>query len=366
MRKLFVTDIYAHSSEHSMFAESFIEYFNENFECEYLLNEVHATYSNENSRFLLDDTKIKNKWLRLVNREIFKLLSLVKRLPQIKRSNQIIVLLGTSNIQFYFLSILFSMLRIKFSVVMHSQLEILNPSSKRRRFGGLFIKALDKVKKNENGRVLVLGEHILKNINLLGYKSGFYSIPHPIPKSRISKQFKNESNEKKGLFGIVGLIRNDTKKCGLIYSLKLNENRNIKVVGRRHNDFEVKASDQIQFKLWDDIYTDEEFMQEIEDISGFLYFFGESDYKYTASGSALDALLYKKSVVTMRNNAVISLLQGYPYLYVCDTIEDMEKLINSNEVLLPIDDKVYEFSQGLVLGNSNETTVQLNKWLHGK
>jgi hypothetical protein len=106
------------------------------------------------------------------------------------------------------------------------------------------------------------------------------------------------------------------------------------VIGRAKADFSIIANEKVTLKLWDKIYTDEEFVEEIRYIHSFIYFFGESDYKFTASATALDAIIYGKAVFSLKNQAVSSLLADYPLFFQFETVAEMSKAINNFDLSL--------------------------------
>ncbi|MEI8626731.1 hypothetical protein [Vibrio sp. M60_M70] len=338
MTKFFVCDIYAHSSEHSMFVESFIDYFESNSDVAYLLNETHSKYIKSNHKvfkFFIKDTFCKSPVTRLFNREIVKSIRLLLLLPYIILSKRKLVVLGTSNIQTYLLSFLKFLSFIHVSVIFHSQLEsLVKEPSERRRFGGIFIKSFKSMHDSKVFNILVLGEHIKENLQQLGF-SNVSSIPHPIPKaSLLDLKPKRENIDLKHHIAMVGLIRNDAKNCNKIYDLKMGDSVHAHVIGRAKPDFKIIKKDNITFTLWNDIYTEEQFVSEVDIVDSFIYFFSEDDYKLTASATALDAIIYGKAVFSLRNRAVSSLLKNYPLFFEFDTVEEMSDAINKFDLNL--------------------------------
>ncbi|EOA6616079.1 hypothetical protein ACH7WL_004245 [Vibrio vulnificus] len=364
MSKFFVCDIYAHSSEHSMFVESFIDYFEDINDVTYLLNETHSKYVKSEHKvfkFFFKDELCKSSIARLFNREVMKSFRLFTLLPYILFSRRKLVVLGTSNIQTYLVSLLKYLPFFTASIVLHSHPEsLVKPPKERRKLGGVFIRAFGKIHNSKKFNILVLGAHIKENLAKLGY-DGIFSIPHPVPKSSLveficDKYTTNSTHH----IAMVGLIRNDTKNCNEIYNLKLDKTVHAHVIGRAKPDFPIIANDTISFKLWDHIYTDEEFIKEIENIHSFIYFFGESDYKFTASATALDAIIYGKAVFSLRNQSVASLLSDYPLFFQFDTVDDMSDAINNFDLsLLNTVDFNYQRERFLI----NNFERELNIWL---
>lgn len=269
--KYFIVDLYAHASEHSLINESFIQYFEKNADNKFLLNHNHIKFlKNKKNAFKypMNDSSIKNKIFRLINREIIKLITFVFFIPYIVFSKRKICVLGASNIQMYFLSLL-SFLSPK--IVVHGQAEsLLMPKTLSSR---LFVKAYHRFN-NKKINLLFLSYHIKNNIK---YHDNQYFIKHPLPDNPNFK-LSHTKNHTDNIYriAIVGLIRNDKKNCNLIYDLKVKDNIELWVIGRAHSDFIIKKNSKVNFKLWDEIYSTEEFNEEIKKIDGFLYLFDES------------------------------------------------------------------------------------------
>jgi len=356
----FIADIYAHKNEHSMFAEAMLEYFNIYENSEFLLNSEHRKFVKQSKQFFFEDSLFKSQKGRLFNREFMKLFRLLLLLPYIKIKKKRLVILGVSNIQSIVLAYVIDFIGVKASVVMHSQLEVFNDGAKKRKFAGLFKKAFNLFVSSSNFNILVLGEHIKKNLESIGFNHGIFSIPHPLPISRL-RELDGITNP--DVYGIVGLIRNDTKNCNLIYDLKFNEGKMLKVVGRKTNDFTITKTKNIDFKIWDEIYSDADFNKEISNVGTFLYFFDSNDYKFTASGSALDAVIHGKAVISLNNPAVVSLLSGYPFITVCETLKGMNEAINSSMIKTPKANDIVDFYHKLTIVKNLEMKKQVENWL---
>lgn len=364
MSKYFVCDIYSHASEHSMFVESFIDYFNQKDDTIFLLNDKHSLFLAPESRkikFPLRDSICNSKLIRLFNREIVKTFSLLFMLPYILLSKRQLVILGTSNIQSFIVSLLNILPFLRVSIVLHGQVEsLVKPIKDRRRFGGIFIKAFNKIHKSNRFNILVLGEHIKNNLLMLGYEN-IYSIPHPIPKSALAKSVgeQKKSNAKHEV-AIIGLIRNDSKNCNKIYELNLDESVSLHVIGRAAPDFKIIEGHGVQFKLWNNIFLQSELELAITHIDSFLYFFGENNYKFTASATALDAIIYGKAVFSLKNEAVASLLREYDLFFEFENLTDMAAGINNFDLSSLINVDFNAQREKYLINNFN---LEIEEWL---
>ncbi|MCU3986594.1 hypothetical protein [Enterobacter mori] len=357
-KKYFVVDLYAHGAEHSLFVEAFIDFF-EARDSVFLLNDVHEKLlkgeRKKNIHYLLTESKIKNKYLRLFNREIIKTLWFLLLIPYILINRRKICILGASNLQIFILSF-FAFL--KPSIVMHGQAEALkNKNENLSKASTLFKYGFQKLTRY-GAKFLFLSKHIKKNI---AYTGNYFFINHPLPSSK-------ESNKPRKILGnplklaIVGLLRDDKKNCNLIYSLSLNNACEIWAIGRAHKDFIINYDSKVKFKLWDSVYSDEEFENAIADIDGFIYLFNQSQYTMTASATALDAIIHQKLVFTLRNDAVESLLGSYPYVVTANNIHDLSMVINSFVPQNIVIDNAVNLNN-YILADGNVDTLIVEEWI---
>jgi len=356
--KYFVVDLYAHGAEHSLFVEAFIDFF-EKKDSVFLLNDVHGKLLKNNRKsnigFLLKESKIKNKYLRLFNREVIKLLWFLLFVPYIILTRRQLCILGASNLHLFFLSFL---TYLKPSIVMHGQAEaLITNSANLSKASRLFKYGFEKLTK-AGAKFLFLSKHIENNIM---YRGSYFYIKHPLPSSKILRKPKEfQANPLK--LAIVGLLRNDKKNCNLIYDLSINGSTEIWAIGRAHKDFIINYDSKVKFKLWDSVYSDVEFENAIADIDGFIYLFDESQYRMTASATALDAIIHQKMVFTLKNDAVQSLLESYPHVVSAENIDDLSSIINSfKQKKIVIDNSV--ILKNYVLGEENIDTQIVEEWI---
>lgn len=336
--KYFVSDVYSHNAEHSLFVESFVEFFSKK-NTTFLLNEHHINFVDECNnpmvkahKFFLNDSFLKWKILRLINREIFKSVYFYIFALFSSLRGRRIVILGVSNFQFFLLSVFLFFTRMKASVVLHGQVESLlgakKTFSQKLFFLGFRLSKYCKI------NFLYLSHHIENNIE---YSNRNFFCKHPIP-LRIIEEIKVSDEigtEVPFLFhrlkaATVGLIRNDKKNCSRIYDLNVAPSIcELSIIGRLHADFNPNYTAGVEHKIWNSIYSDAEFADAVSDVSAFLYFFDDTQYKATASATALDAIVHKKYAVCLKNDAIVSFLDGYPYLIVCNDLLDMSKKLST-------------------------------------
>ncbi|MDV5245502.1 hypothetical protein [Shewanella xiamenensis] len=277
-------------------------------------------------KFIFSDGKIKNKYLRLINREVCKLVIFIFRMLSSSFSGRKTILLGASNLQFFILMLVVFVTRTSVSIVLHGQVEAL--LKKNKSFASKLFYLGFKISKYCNVKFLYLSKHIEKNI-IFG-KNNFFC-KHPLPK-RIIKQLNDSDLQAGNSFSspisaaVVGLIREDKKNCSQIYRLSTKiapEICKLSIIGRLHTDFIPEDASTVVHKTWDSIYSEYEFINAINDVSIFLYFFNNDQYKATASATALDAIVHRRYAFCLPNEAITSFLDGYPYLVVCKDLSDM-------------------------------------------
>lgn len=357
-RKYFVVDLYAHGAEHSLFVEAFIDFF-EKKDCVFLLNDIHEKFlksdNKKNIGYLLKESKIKNKYLRLFNREIIKLTWFFLLTPYFLITRRKICILGASNLQIFILSF-FPFLRP--SIVMHGQAEALSNNNEALSKASKLFKYGFKKLSEAGAKFLFLSKHIQKHLT---YNGNYYYIKHPLPSTKglsIPRELRRDPLK----IAMVGLLRDDKKNCNLIYDLSVTDSTEIWAIGRAHRDFIVDYNSKIKFKLWKAVYSDEEFESAIADIDGFIYLFDKSQYKMTASATALDAIIHQKLVFTLKNDAVESLLESYPYIVAADNINDLSNLIDSFLTQNIVIDNA-DILKKYVLGQSNDDTKIVEEWI---
>tara|TARA_R110002167_G_scaffold195810_1_gene398584 strand:- start:59700 stop:60809 length:1110 start_codon:yes stop_codon:yes gene_type:complete len=362
-KKYLIADIYAHSAEHSMINKAFVDFFLKTNSI-YLLNESHATFIGGKSGFLFKDSMFKGKLLRIINREFFKLLVFFGYYLRSIVTGRHLVILGASNLQSFFLSLVFFITRTNVSWVFHGQTESIIKVENSTYAQKIFKLAFYFIR-NSNCNILFLSKHIKKELECFDTNGRFFYIPHPIPQSLISNINPVKQVQRSKLnSAIVGLLRDDKKNCNKIYDLaKSNRALNLYAIGRSHSDFIVDDNSTVNYRLWDKIYSDDEFKNAIADVQIFLYFFDENDYRATASATALDALVYGKAIFCFKNDAIESLLDGYPYLHICNSIENMADEICSFDHKKMEPKLINEFSQNLVLKPGSDVYLDFLKWL---
>lgn len=364
MKKLFVIDLYAHGYEHAMFGEAFLEYFEEYTDSKYLLNQVHSKYVKNSYNFIFNDTKIKRTFSRVINREVFKTLCFLMYIPYVFFTKRKVVILGASNLQTFMITFLLYIVRVPVSWVCHGQAESLISDNVPTKAGKLFSFSFKKLVHSKlKVKFLFLSRHILNNLpeNLKSEK--LFALNHPIPSSAIKNLVTQNINQPTKV-AMVGLLREDKKNCNSIYKLRCNDSVELHAIGRKKSDFRVDKTTPIRFTIWDDIYTESEFNNAIQDIHGFLYFFDECQYKMTASATALDALVYGKAVFTLKNDAVCSLLEGYPYLYSYNDLSSMSDGISQFDPSTISSYKINSFTkQFIMLESSFKFRNELHDWL---
>lgn len=360
MSKYFVVDIYAHASEHILVNRAFIDFFSTK-DSVFLLNDVHSKSLPTGAKkfnFLLKDSLIRKKSIRIFNREVVKMLTLFFFIPYILLTKRTLCVLGASNIQFLLLALI-PFLKIK--QVVHGQAEALIKNKNDKTLAEKLFSFGFKYLNKKSVKLLFLSKHINKNIN----QENVFFIDHPLPESVKSTAAAKVRHPERIKIAMVGLIRDDKKNCNAIYDMKVNiEHTQLWVIGRAHRDFIIDKKSDVKFKLWDAIYSEEDFNKEISEVDGFLYLFNDDQYLMTASATALDAIIHKKYVFTLSNPAISSLLSDYPYVIRAENITELVDKIDEFAKMKRIETIDDGYIDRFLLTNPSNSDVNVvNKWL---
>lgn len=311
---ILVVDIYSEKGVHERVNNAFFEHILEN-------NKVDNAFLVSNAGPRLSTDKI--KFLRIPNfffpnSRVGKLLVRDLILPVIILVCVIIitrrklVIIGFSRL--HILTFLpFILFFRNVSVLFHSQLEVYDekPRKKIRKvFLYLARQVLKKALRSSNVKKLFLSKHIKNSISGLGivHTNCFY-INHPIEKMDLVT-FKSleiaGSGSTETLLGNIGLFRDDTKKSSKIYDIaRANQHLKFKLVGRCGAGFSFNNTlpnvQNIEFRK---PVPYSYLIEKSKDISHFIYYFDEEKYKFTASGSLVDAMCLNKTIIYNDNRYI--------------------------------------------------------------
>lgn len=335
MENFLVIDPFVHKEEHSVVDRSFLEYFS-CFRSTVLVNETLKKNCDDldlNFYPPFKDANSSRRFSRWLYREIYKvgytLLILMGNLFHKRR----VVFLAMSQFQFFVFGFVCFLLRIKASIVMHHYAEGLvkskidiKLSDKLFLIGHHFFNRLDTT------RFLYLSKHIEKSIP---FSEKNYFINHPIPKRMIdSVDVPTHIADERSIVNIatIGLLSPSRKSSHMINELNGGLNYTLWVVGRFAANEEFQISSHVKSKIWDGMYSNEEFQRAIKNMDCFIYFFDKEQYKCTASGTLIDAVLYGKHVLSLRNAAAESLLSNYEKKFFFDSVCEMNDFLQGNIV----------------------------------
>ena len=315
---ILVVDIYSEKGVHERVNNAFFEHIIEN-------NKVDNAFLVSNAGPRLSTDKI--KFLRIPNfffpnSRVGKLLVRDLILPVIILTCVIIitrrklVIIGFSRLHILtFLPI--TLIFRNVSVLFHSQLEVYDERPRNRiRRGFLYLarQDLNNVLRSSNVKKLFLSRHLKDTLLCFGIVHTNCSfIDHPIEKKDL-ETFRSLEKEGSGsietLLGNIGLFRDDTKKSSKIYDIaRANQNLNFKLVGRCGAGFSFNYTlDNVQNIEFQKPVPYSRLVQESEDISHFIYYFDEGKYKFTASGTLVDAMCLNKIIVCNENRNIASQL----------------------------------------------------------
>ncbi|AIN65586.1 hypothetical protein [Providencia stuartii] len=357
-KKYFVSDLYSYGEEHQLVVKSFIELFESRHKnTRYLLNKNYRKHNIFN--FIINDSLFKRSIFKIVNREVFKVLNLFLFIPYIILTKRNLVLLGMSNIQYFWVLSFCKLFFIKCHIIQHSELEnLITPKTISQRLFKFSMKYLSK-----GTSFLLLSKHI--NYPLEFYRNNIFKINHPIPSIQNNNIEFCQGDKNK--LAIVGLLSQSHKSCNRIYELEKNlktNNKSLYAIGRNKGDFFINHESIVKYILWKNQFTSNEFNYAIKDIASFLFFFSPTCYNYTASGTIIDAILYGKNIIALEHPAINSAAYQYKGLLTFKSIEEMANFIDNNE--LPIIDTSYILSyiNSRALNSKKNPDISIiNEWL---
>lgn len=340
-KKIVIIDLYSESFVHERVNKALVDFYSE-FEETVFFSENHYR---DYGVHLMKSFKVLSgpKLLRHLHRDFIVPMRLLLFAVCNWRSTERWIVIGFSNLQILILSpLIFSgLLADRVSILFHSQLEVLdyNTSRNAAKFVYYFLlrSLFKKVLNSRKIKKLVLGKHIFKNLQRFNTKSLFFA-EHPIIKKDISKfndqEIVNETDIK---LGIVGLLRDDTKLCSGIYELaKANPHLQFKLVGRIGPRFTMQQLSNVEHVIFSDPVPSRVLERESNDITHICFLFGSNSYKFTASGTVVDAMIAKRGIISLRNEAVFGLAQAYPRYY---ELKSIHQVLDVNDLLF--DDRVH-------------------------
>lgn len=172
---------------------------------------------------------------------------------------------------------------------------------------------------------IVLSEHILKNLrNKFQLTNNYCYVPHFYLKAN-NVIHKNNSYPK---FAVLGYGADNSLFSDLAAKLKdVDGKYELRNIGMRHYDNYSNNPNFIQ--LDKGFLSREEMEKQIENIDFFLNFYTPDTYKFTCSGSIIEAFVYERPVIYIKNDCYNSYNQPYQFGIECDNIDEMAEKIKN-------------------------------------
>lgn len=320
----------------------------------------------------------KNKIIKFINRDIINpLLLLFFTLTNARKIDKIIIS-GFSKHQIVFLYFL-SFLHKNISYLFHSQLEIFDQEFPK---GKSFIKKINikinfyfyrKIIENKMIKKLVLGEHIIENLKSFLKCNSIFSTPHPytaldyisFKKSGHKKLIENFT-KKNRVYGVIGLLRDDTKNSSSIYNIAINNpDCKFEIVGRIGPDFKLNNSiTNINHTIFEKLVSEEILYNSARNITDLIFDFPKSKYRFTSSGSVLDAIILGCGIVINKNHALLDATSDLKIKTVTDEFKNLSTVKNNELINLDLISKNYSnFIKKRVWHLNNSNLINLVNWL---
>lgn len=330
MNKFLIIDPFIHKEEHFIVDRAFLEYFSK-FKSSVLVNKTLKEKSTDLELSFLPsfiDTDSKSNLVRWFYREFYKVIYTLLILLANVFTRRRVVFLAMSQFQFFVFGMVCWICRFKVSIVMHHYAEtLIKPKPKRSISDKLFLTGYKTFDSLPDVRFLYLSKHI--GLSIPENRKNFF-INHPIPLNMIN----DTPLELVGSYGnsiniaTIGLLSSSRKNSHLINELNSNNRVALWVIGRFAKNEEFSLKSDIKAEIWDGMYTSEDFRRAISKIDCFVYFFDKNQYRCTASGTLIDAILYNKFVISLDNLAAQSLLSNYNKKMFFDSIGEMRGFLD--------------------------------------
>lgn len=368
MKKFLIIDPFIHKEEHYIVDRAFLEYFSK-YDSLVLVNEtLKKKCVDLDLSFLpsFSDSRSNSNLSRWLFRECYKVIYTILVLFANVIPRRRVVFLAMSQFQFFIFGLICLIFRFKVSIVMHHYAECLIKSKSELSYSErLFLTGYKLFNRLSDIRFLYLSKHI-KNAIPDSDKNCY--INHPIPLNMIRNvPFDSHALQSDEInIATIGLLSSSRKNSHLINNLICNEKYNLWVIGRFAKNEVFQIGQNIKSQLWDGMYTSEEFREAISKIDCFVYFFDKDQYKCTASGTLIDAILYNKFVISLKNDAAESLLLNYNKKFFFSTLEEMNSFLSDNSLEVSIKEEITDadsrISYCLMSKNFIDAEI-LNSWL---
>ena len=317
MRYLII-DLYSQAGVHERVNNAVLEYFDQNLElCSFVLVANYCPSDLKNVKYIkIPDVFFNrnNRVLMHLLRDVFLPLILLPILLRYAFSRK--VLLGFSTLQTLTFLPLFAMFQS--SVLFHSQLELISPRPETRSLRYIVNYLCGHIIKfycvKKSIRKLFLSKHISSSLSSIEVQfSNCFFINHPVELSDIARYdelcMRNalKTTDQNIVIGSVGLFREDTKKSSFVYKLaEANSALDFKLVGRAGPGFCFREDlVNVRNVKFTSLVSYESLIEEASDITHLVYYFSPDSYKFTASGTLVDAMCLNKRIIVNRDNSVV-------------------------------------------------------------
>lgn len=238
---------------------------------------------------------------------------------------------------FPFLLLLNRFFRKKVVIMFHGELELLlnhprifKPSFMYKKIYQWSFRFLVK---NSNIKILVLGKSIKKNLIILfpQIKDSLIFINHPIINSRKSNVLIR-TKEHVLTIGAIGNLDEKKTLDNMVLVAKtftdeiVNHKIIFKVIGKNPPNY----VDKYDFIKWSGYnwLSREKFEKEIDSLDYILFLYPENSYKLTASGAVLDAIMYAKPIISLKNDFFNEMFKKCKIGFMCSDINEVIDSIN--------------------------------------
>lgn len=272
----------------------------------------------------------KLQWIKIYLHEISSIFTILKKVKKNKIKH--VVFLSISPV-----ALLFAKLYLKFNTVhaniiftFHGELQVLIQD--KLRLSQRLVRSIVRLNLSiQNSKVfyVVYGKTIKEKLSSLypSVNSRILSIEHPF-QTKFSKHTTFKDLYTIGAFGAISQHKNSHRIVELADMMNTKMPKlNFKLVGKFIDHLQYNK-DVITVVGGEDFLTRHDYEEELSTTSWLLYLYEDRNYELIASGAFLDAVLYNKPIICLKNNFFKNILADYEIGIMVDSIEEFPRLLN--------------------------------------
>lgn len=267
----------------------------------------------------------KMNWVKIYLHEVVTVFRILKKAKREKVTNIVFLSLSSPTMFFVKQYLRISRLQANIFFTLHGELQWLiqdNLGSSERFFKSLIRKNLSVALSNEY--FVVYGQTIKDKLLTIytELKDHVLSLEHPfIPSKELLERVPNIFTI--GAFGVISKNKNSHEVIKLAEIMQYrNALVQFKLVGKFIDDLAYNK-EFITVIGGKEFLARQDYEKEIEDTAWLMYLYEDCNYELIASGAFLDAILYSKPIICLKNRFFQNLFSAYEIGVMVDTIAEL-------------------------------------------